>query len=199
MTPYETAFSPIVSILRKEIPQAPSLQKPFLIGIDGRCASGKSTLAEILSTQLSCPVVHMDQFFLPPSMRTTERLAEPGGNVDRERFWMEVLHPLCEGLPCAYRPYDCHKQALTDVISLPASTVYIIEGTYCLHPALFDAYDLTVFLTVSYEEQCKRISHRNGETGLTVFQSKWIPLEEAYFEALDIQNRCRFSFETDRL
>lgn len=199
MTPHEAAFSPIVSILLSEIKQAPSSRKPFLIAIDGRCASGKSTLAEILSARLSCPVVHMDQFFLRPSMRTPNRLAEPGGNVDRERFWEEVLHPLREGLPCIYRPYDCHKQTLTDAISLPASPIYIIEGTYCMHPALFDAYDLTAFLTVSYEEQCHRISLRNGEAGLTVFKNKWIPLEEAYFEALDIQNHCRFSFKTDHM
>lgn len=199
MTPYETEFAAIVSILLGEIKQAPSPRKPFLIGIDGRCASGKSTLAEILAARLACPVVHMDQFFLRPSMRTPERLAEPGGNVDRERFSEEVLHPLRDGLPCIYRPYDCHKQALTDAISLPASPVYIIEGTYCLHPALFDAYDLTVFLTVSYEEQCHRISLRNGEAGLTVFKNKWIPLEEAYFEAWDIRNRCHFSFETDHM
>ena len=68
-----------------------------------------------------------------------------------------------------------------------------------MHPALFDAYDLTAFLTVSYEEQCHRISLRNGEAGLTVFKNKWIPLEEAYFEALDIQNHCRFSFKTDHM
>ncbi len=199
MTLHEAAFAHLVSTLLQEIKQAPAPRSPFLIGIDGRCASGKSTFAELLSKQLSCPVVHMDNFFLRPFMRTPERLAEPGGNVDRERFYAEVLHPLRAGHPCTYRPYDCHKQALTEEISLPASPLYIIEGTYCLHPTLFDAYDLSVFLTVSYEEQCRRIARRNGDAGLAVFQNKWIPLEEAYFEALDIRNQCRFCFETEQI
>ena len=88
MTPHESALEPLTRALLQEIPPSPSLrQKPFLIGIDGRCASGKSTLAEILSHRLSCPVIHMDHFFLPHAMKTPERLAKPGGNADRERFY----------------------------------------------------------------------------------------------------------------
>ena len=33
----------------------------------------------------------MDDFFLRPEQRRPERFAEPGGNVDRERFAAEVL------------------------------------------------------------------------------------------------------------
>ena len=37
-------------------------QKPYILAIDGRCASGKTTLANELSQSLSCNVVHMDDF-----------------------------------------------------------------------------------------------------------------------------------------
>ena len=33
----------------------------------------------------------MDDFFLPPALRTPERRSEPGGNVHYERFLTEVL------------------------------------------------------------------------------------------------------------
>ena len=56
----------------------------------------------------------MDDFYLQPHQRTEERLAEPGGNVDRERFLQEVLIPLHEGHDAVYRVFDCQILALTD-------------------------------------------------------------------------------------
>lgn len=35
----------------------------LLIAIDGRAASGKTTLAAMLQKELNCNVVHMDHFF----------------------------------------------------------------------------------------------------------------------------------------
>ena len=52
-------------------------QKPYILAIDGRCASGKTTLANELSQSLSCNVVHMDDFYLPFALRTPERMAQP--------------------------------------------------------------------------------------------------------------------------
>ena len=65
-----------------------------LVAIDGGSASGKTTLGALLQSIYACPVFHMDDFFLRPEQRTPERYAQPGGNVDRERFWQEVLEPL---------------------------------------------------------------------------------------------------------
>ena len=54
-------------------------RRPFLVAIDGRCAAGKTTLAGELQAALGCNVVHMDDFYLPFSRRTAERMARPGG------------------------------------------------------------------------------------------------------------------------
>lgn len=37
-------------------------RSPFLIAIDGRCAAGKTTFAEKLSSIMECSVIHMDHF-----------------------------------------------------------------------------------------------------------------------------------------
>ena len=74
---------------------------PLVVAIDGRCASGKSTLAAKLQQGLHCPVFSLDDFFLRPQQRTPQRLAQPGGNVDYERFRQEVLLPWREGKPFA--------------------------------------------------------------------------------------------------
>ncbi len=156
---------------------------PKLAALDGRCASGKTTAAEILHRQYGWPVVHADDFFLRPEQRTPERYAEPGGNIDWERLREEVLIPLREGKPVSYRRFDCSCMKLGDTIILPASNLVLIEGSYSLHPKLRDLYDLKLFLTVSPKEQLRRIEERNGSEKLIMFKERWIPLEELYFSS----------------
>lgn len=172
-------------------------EKPLIIGIDGRCAAGKTTLAAGLQAEIDCAVFHMDDFFLRPEQRTEERLRAAGGNVDRERFLEEVLLPLKNGeSTVAYRPYDCKKQALSGEVKIRTAAVNIVEGSYSLHPSLWDFYDLRVFLTVSPEEQTRRVILRNGKENAEIFQTRWIPLEEKYFAAFDVARRCDVLIET---
>ena len=174
-------------------------EKPFpLIAVDGRCASGKTTLAAQLAAETGCSVLHMDHFFLRPEQRTQERLAQPGGNVDRERFLEEALLPLRRGVPFAYRPYECGRLAFGEPGRTGGGPFSIVEGSYSCHPALWDFYDLQVFLTVSPEEQLRRIRARNGEAGAAPFQERWIPLEERYFEAFSVAERCELCLNMER-
>lgn len=172
------------------IRKAAKTHEHLLVAIDGRCASGKTTLANELAHLLNCQMIRMDHFFLRPEQRTQERYAEAGGNVDRERFLQEVLIPLQAGKPFSYQPFDCHTMTLGDPIFVDRAPVTIVEGTYSCHPALRDAYHLRFFLTVDGEEQLRRIAARNGEAALAVFKARWIPLEEAYFAAFDVEKFC---------
>ena len=165
-------------------------QPRVLIAIDGRCAAGKTTLAASLQAQLVCNVFHMDDFFLRPEQRTPERLRQPGGNVDFERCLTEVLRPLRAGAPVTYRPYDCCTQQLRAPVQVEARPFNLIEGSYSCHPALWDLYDLHIFLSVGPEEQRCRIVARNGERMLPMFTNVWIPMEETYFAQFRIAERA---------
>ena len=132
-------------------------KQPVLIAIDGRSAAGKSTLAAQLEKALGWQVIHMDDFFLRPDQRTPQRLGEPGGNVDYERFLEEVLLPLSRGEAVLYRPYDCHTQSFRTPSILAPSRVVVVEGAYSCHPKLREYYDLRVFLSEDREEQARRI------------------------------------------
>lgn len=174
-----------------------SKNKPLIIGIDGRCAAGKTTLAANLQAEIGCAVFHIDDFFLRPEQRTEKRLQAAGENVDHERFLEEVMLPLKSGKSLiTYRPYDCRKQALCGEVSVQRLAVNIVEGSYCLHPTLWEFYDLRVFLTVAPDEQMRRIIRRNGKEKTEIFRDRWIPLEEKYFSAFDIENRCEIHIET---
>ena len=166
-----------------------------LVAIDGNSCAGKTTLAAQLGALLDGTVFHMDDYFLQPQMRTPERLSQPGGNVDAERFLADVLLPASRGETAAVQKYDCHEDLLLPPVSYPPQRVSIVEGAYSLHPLLRDTYDILIFYRIRPDLQSSRILSRNGAEALKVFQSRWIPLENRYFDGLNIQGLCDIVIE----
>lgn len=164
--------------------------EPVVVAIDGRCASGKSTMAQLLSEITEAGVIHMDDFFLPLKLRTEERLAQPGGNVHYERFQEEVLPFLHKKEAFGYRCFDCSQMELGESRRVCESSVRVVEGAYSMHPAFGEYADLKVFSDVEQREQLERIKVRDGEDMLNVFRERWIPLEEHYFAAYAIRDKA---------
>ncbi len=168
---------------------------PRLLAVDGRCGSGKSTLAAALARSLGCPVFHLDDFFLPPELRTPERLSQPGENVHHERFLREILRPFAAGQPVRFRPFDCSAGGFGAPVEIPRAPFAIAEGSYALHPSLRKYYAAAVFVTCSRETQRARLAARAG-AGLADFENKWIPLEEAYFAAFSVADAADLILDT---
>lgn len=167
------------------------VQKPnAVIGIDGNCAAGKSTFAATLSKQFGFQVIHTDDFFLFPEMRTTQRLSTPGGNIHHERFVNEVIDGIKSKTEFLYGVFDCRKGKIDKYLTVDPSLPIIIEGAYSLHPKFFDIYDLKIFFEIDKKTQLERIEKRNGCEALKTFCSKWIPLENKYFEFYGIKEKC---------
>ena len=170
---------------------------PLLIALDGRCAAGKTTLANRLAEQYGWGVIHLDDFFLQPAQRTSQRLAEPGGNLDRERLISEVLLPLTRHRPGVYRVFDCRTMGFAAVPRpLPAAPVMLLEGSYACHPDLRPLCGLHVFLTVDPGEQLRRLTARNPAR-LQDFRTRWIPMEEQYFRYFHIPETCDLTLVSD--
>ena len=161
-----------------------------VIAIDGMCASGKSTLADEIQAVFGGTVIRADSFFLPFDMRREERLGEPGGNFHRERFFDEIISKLKEDKPFSYGVFDCGCGEITHSVTVDEKKLIIIEGSYCMHPALNADYGLTIFCMTTPENQIERIRKRNGEKALETFKDKWIPLENNYFITYNIQKLC---------
>lgn len=159
------------------------------ISIDGRCASGKSTMAEILSEITGAGVVHMDDFYLPAELRTKERLEQPGGNIHYERFREEVMSFLKTGA-FTYRKFDCSSMQLGEERKVADNPYCIVEGAYSTHPIFGEYADLQVFSDVDAWEQLRRIGNRDGEEYLSMFKQKWIPMEEKYFQVYQIKEKA---------
>lgn len=176
--------------IRSHIHPALLSKAPLIIAIDGRCGSGKSTLANELASRLTAELIHADDFFLRPEQRTAERLAEAGGNLDRERLRDEVLRPLQSGDAFVYRPFDCSTQSLQAPVTVEPAQIVIVEGSYSCHPDLWEYYDLHIFANISPDEQIRRITARNGAIWTKRFVDQWIPMEERYFDAFSVQKHC---------
>ncbi len=155
----------------------------LLVTIDGPCASGKTTLARHLAEAIHAGVVHTDDFVIPHAQKTAERLARPGGNCDAERLVREVLEPFKRGAPVKYRRYDCRTDCLTPEEELPDGNVLILEGSYSNLPVIRAYAGLRLFVDAPEEIRMERLRKRETPESLQRFQEKWIPLENAYFEA----------------
>ena len=176
-------------------------QPRVLIAIDGMAASGKTTLANALSSRFSsCAVVHMDDFTVPFEDRYPGYFEDTLSNADIARFDREVLSPLARGEAACYRPYRCHPDpGFSEPISIPAGCrVVIIEGAYCLHPELFGRYDLRVLSLIDEDLQRKRILRRNGPAQLERFLSLWIPMENRHLAAHRLTERCNYVISQDQ-
>ena len=158
-----------------------------VISIDGRAASGKTTLANKLSSIIGAEIVSMDDFFLPPPLRTSARLSEAGGNIHYERFCDEVLPSIRKRAAFSYGRFDCGVMRICGDRMVGDSVWRIVEGSYSHHPKFKKYTDIRVFCNVEPIEQMRRIYLRDGEMLAERFKNEWIPIEEKYFSEFNIK------------
>lgn len=166
---------------RVVLPEPPA-GRPLLVAIDGCSGSGKSTLAGVIAAGLpDATVVPGDDFYA----------GEPDGWENwtpaegYERFWdframeRDLLRPLRRGAEAAYQPFDwdlCKRGTTT--VTVPASTVIIVEGVSTLRPELRGYWDFSVYVDTPPDERLRRILARNENDRAHIDQ--WIAAEEHY-------------------
>lgn len=174
-------------------------ERPVLVALDGRCGSGKTTLAAQLAEPFpGSAVFHTDDYYLPPAQRIPNWAETPCANMDLTRLWDELLVPARAGAAVRYRAYSCREGSYLPEQPLSPAPLYIVEGSYSHHPLLADCYDLKVFVTCSNEEQARRLQAREGER-YEAFVRRWIPLEEGYFAQYRIEEQADLVLDTTNL
>lgn len=164
------------------------LKTPAVVAVDGMCGCGKSTLGAVLSYVFDAPLIHMDDFYVPLEMKTPARFAEPGGNVHYERFSKEVAPFVGGPSPFTFGLYECGVWAITSHQTVQPAPFTVVEGSYSFNPKNGVDYDLRLFVESDRETQLARLLAREGPARLEDFKSKWIPLEELYFDNMDVRS-----------
>lgn len=204
--PYKKQYHPAYLVLEKNfwryfsaierIDRLLQEKKQLLIAIDGPSGTGKSYLGRLLQSLFGADLILMDDFFLQPDQRSPARAAEPGGNVDYERFFAEVVANLEKHSPFIYQKYSCSTGLFSPSAAL-ASPAKIFEGVYSLHPKWgAELFDCKIFLTASLQKRLERIENRNGKKMLARFVKEFIPKEDAYFNAFGVPALCDLTIDT---
>ena len=89
-----------------------------------------------------------------------------------------------------YRAFDCKVMSLSQTVTVPPNRLTIIEGSYSMHPKFGDLYDLKIFMQIDHSEQIRRLLQRSGPDMLQRFIQEWIPMENRYFNDLQIPEQC---------
>ena len=162
----------------------------FIVAIDGRCGSGKTSMADLLGRIYNCEVLHTDDFYLPFAEREENWKEIPAGNMDLKAIREAVEKRLMSessGTGMVTRRDVSQRTCPCDAL--------ILEGSYAHHPDLRDLYDLTVFLTCDEAAQEARLKPREGEN-YGSFKEIWIPMEERYFAAFSVQDAADVVVDT---
>ena len=110
--------------------------RPILIALDGRCGSGKTTLAAQLAERFpGSRTIHTDDYYLPPAQRVPGWETLPCANMDLKRLRAEVLNPARAGQPFSYIAYSCREGACLPPVFCQPARLVIVEGSRFPRPS----------------------------------------------------------------
>ncbi|MFF0155205.1 hypothetical protein [Micromonospora sp. NPDC005203] len=156
------------------------LGRTRLVAVDGPSGAGKSRFAAHLADALAVrlggarpPVVHTDDLL--------------DGWDDQVTFWPrldeEVLAPLREGKPGAYRRYSWVRQRfLARPVPVPVAPVLVVEGVTAARAVVRPEVTLAVFVTAPASVRLARAVARDGSEILPELR-RWHAGERAHFAA----------------
>jgi uridine kinase len=159
---------------------------PFLVALDGRSGTGKSTLALGVADLLDAGVIKGDDFYAGGSAEYWDAMTadEKVRHVIDWRRQRPVLESLRDGARATWHPYDwlADNGGLSDtVLSCEPNAVVILDGAYSARPELADLFSLRVLLQAEEEVRRTRLLEREGEQYRADWEARWHVAELHYF------------------
>jgi uridine kinase len=149
------------------------------IGVDGKGATGKTSLATRIATVLpGSVIVHIDDF-ARPDLRGWER----------DRFVHQILQPLLAGQPGRYQRWDFDRNVGAEWHTVPVGVPVVVEGVSATDVRLGVPWDFTIWIEVPYETRLARILERDGPAMMDRWLTDWMPSEDAYEQEQRPQDR----------
>lgn len=198
-----------VSMLAGRI-EAVRAPHPVRVAVDGRTASGKTTLADEVAAELRArgrAVVRtsVDGFHRPRAERYRRGRLSAEGYLDDARDWAAIrrllLDPLGPGGDLLYRTasFDLDRDEPVEQEARRAASdaVLIVDGTFLQRPELADAWDLVVFVDASEavatrrgvardaaglggEERAREAHEERYQAAFAIYEARVGPKERAH-------------------
>ena len=151
-----------------------SVPHPVRVAVDGRPASGKSTLADELGELLcaggrSVIRASIDEFMYPKEVRYRRGVDSADGcyhdSFDFDALHESLLRPLGPGGSCSVRGRSYDRE--TDCVVFPPTKhvtvdeVLLFDGVFLMRPELNDSWELRILVATSFEESLRRARLRD--------------------------------------
>lgn len=156
---------------------------PFVIAIDGRSGTGKSTLAEALRSRLAATIIDGDAFFAGGTVIRNENAARLVELCMDWRRQKDVLQTLRSGRPAHFQAFDWDAfdgSLVADPVVVEPMPWIILEGVYSARPELSELLDARILLRTSNGVRTARLLDREGMIG--PWERQWHHAEAHYFE-----------------
>lgn len=156
---------------QRKLPRA--TERPGILAVDGRGASGKSTFAEVLSRAVpGSVVVHMDDIAWHHAFFDWAALARDG-----------VLIPVHAGQAVRYRPPAWDARSRGGAIEVPSGCpLVVMEGCGAARRELMPWIDVVVWVQADIQKAKTRGLVRDGGTAeAEAFWNQWMAEEFPFF------------------
>lgn len=164
-------------------------RSPFVVGIDGRSGTGKSTVGAQLGDQLGALIIKGDDFYSGGSNEMWDALS-PELRVARGIDWRrqkELLDALRHTGRAVWQPYDWEAddgRIVPDAGWLEATDLIVLEGAYSCRSELAAALDLRVLVHLEDGERRRRLVERDGAAYQQDWLARWTSAEDHYFGSI---------------
>ena len=203
-----------IDLIVRELVSA-EMTHPIRVGIDGFCASGKTTLADVLATKIralgrNSMRVSADDFQNPPEIRWQLGAQSPEGfcrfQVNFSALRSMLLEPLGPGGNRHFRStlYDVRESRPNISPERYAETtdVLLLDGLFLHSAELDNCFDFTVFTSADFETCLTRALARNQE-GISdpreleeLYRLKYIPGFALYMQEIHPEDCASFVVHT---
>jgi uridine kinase len=190
---------------------------PVRVAVDGRPASGKTTLADELGDLLSAcgrPVLRatIDEFMYPTAVRYRRGVDSPEGcyhdSFDFDALHRALLDPLGHGGARTFQQATYDRAAdrvlpLQMKTTAPVDAVLLFDGVFLMRPELNDSWDLRILVSTSFEETLKRARLRDTVSLGSIerveerFRTRYLPSQTYYFNSVRPREIAEIIVEND--
>ena len=142
-------------------------ERPLLVGIDGKDASGKTTFADNLAATLAAATerevirISLDDFFLPRAIRSRQNDQARGcyeDTFDISGIVEHLVTPIRNHFTYTSKIFDYKNDMPVDIETkaVSANALFILDGVFLQRPEFRKYWDYTVLLDVSDETAIAR-------------------------------------------